>query len=343
MTRYAGAYDFLNKQQFENTVDPADIMKGYRADPTNKSGGKTGLETLPKRFSLSDFYDIATGSAKGVPFGAPDISPRDLVNRVLVEGRGDAGANSYDFTNKKLAQLYGNILSVDPDNPGGATYATAMREKMDLAKRLGIPLSKAWIGTGKVTKNYGGDEYAARAAAHEYAADRPENAHLIDFVKRARAGELTPDEYKRATIQRLEEAYKTIGSVHPKQFKRNLLENLKDNRNAYETVSNLPHTLLANAAENMYREHHGIPQKPYGGIDVRYDPVKKGFVGPSPDAITLTQLITAKPEVRQVIARMIGLEPPPQPQKSALDKAKELYESTKKSIGFNSGGIAKLI
>lgn len=165
------------------------IIKGYRQDP------KTGKpETLPTKLDRRQVLQLASGLNTAVEFGMPKIGLDQLPNKILLEGRADAGTNEFNVNNRYAKDLHEVLLASNVD-PLSATYAAAVLDKSQVAQRLGIPFERAWNGTGKSAQTgKTGAQHAAKAAKSQDAAEFPQNAELIDTIRRAVTGQLTPQE-----------------------------------------------------------------------------------------------------------------------------------------------------
>jgi hypothetical protein len=156
-------------------------------DPVNAypQGYRAG-ENLPTKFDLGSVLDISTA----VRIGA--ISPEQLVGRMLLEGRADAGVNAIDNKNPKSVALSDNLRSQGvPDL--ARRLAVVLQEKQGVAKRLGISLDEAWNGTGKSVVGLTGKDYAARAEKFKHVASDPKNQPLLDLIKAAAENKLPPE------------------------------------------------------------------------------------------------------------------------------------------------------
>lgn len=162
------------------------ILKAYRKN-----------ETLPTKFSLQELVGMLNGINVGLDKGMPTSGVTRLGDKILLEGRADAGANEFDINNKKAVELYNAISrefsSRGVETPVGATYAAAVLDKESVAKRLGIPFELAWNGTGK-KGDADGQRHSNRANQMQGAIDDPRNINLRDLITRGVAGELTPTE-----------------------------------------------------------------------------------------------------------------------------------------------------
>jgi hypothetical protein len=320
----------LSPQNKAEMIDPADILQLYRPDPTNKFKGGEGIETQPTNVSRNSAYDIVSILEQAQKAGMPPVSVRDLADMIMLEGRGDAGANGYDWRNPRTKAFVKQLADANPGNSNGPTFAGAVLDKTETSKRLGIPFAKAWNGTGKIPgTNWGGTEYAQRAKEFKgtSALDHPKNAPFMDFLQRAMEGKLTPQEQRQATIQRLEETGGHMSGLtvdDSDKLKKKLANEFKDDRNVQKLLPYVKPAALMNAVHNLYRENMGVPLKPHGGYYVYENPhnpvSRRSTANERTDAETLVQI----PAVRASLEKMLGIEAksaPPEP--SALDKILE--------------------
>lgn len=336
MTRYAGYMNKLSPQNKDEMIDPADILQLYRPDPTNKFKGGEGIETQPTSVSMNGAYDIVSILEQAQKAGMPPVSARDLANMIMLEGRGDAGANGYDWRNPRTKAFVKQLADANPGNSIGPTFAGAVLDKTETAKRLGIPFAKAWNGTGKIPgTNWGGTEYAQRAKEFKgtSALDNPKNAPFMDFLQRAMEGKLTPEEQKRATIQRLEETGSHLSGFNfdkSDKLKKKLADEFKDDRNVQKLLPHVAPAALMNAVHNLYRENMGIPLKPHGNYFVDDNINRFNRRRSTSDERTDAETLIRIPAVRASIEKIMGIgaKSEPKPEPSALDKILEALTPT---------------
>ena len=119
-----------------------DEIRAYRANPTNKFGAKDGMETQPIRnsqvWNVSQVYDIAKNIKAALAAGMPSVGAEQLVNKILNEGRSDAGVNEFNTANPKAVALYNKMIAGGASELASA-YAAAVLDKRQLASRLNIP------------------------------------------------------------------------------------------------------------------------------------------------------------------------------------------------------------
>jgi hypothetical protein len=160
---------------------------------------KTGLETLPSSF---DFWTKGTRNssedtmrrhiealraAKELGFKMPDevYDAKYLAAIALQEGRPDFGANAFNINNDKAIEVYNKLAPRFGQE--AATFAAAVYDKGETAKRIKKPFPMVWNGTGTVRDKKGrlaasGENYAARFPMFLKAVDQPKNAPLLGFI-----------------------------------------------------------------------------------------------------------------------------------------------------------------
>jgi hypothetical protein len=158
-------------------------------------------ESLPIQMSLADLYSMAKIAQAGREKGMPAWGQEKLLDKMLLEGRADAGYNSYNRNNKRAVSLEGDAWKAATENNPLALnqrisgYPSAVLDKDETARRLNIPIERAWNGTGKViATGRTGAQHAQRAAQMAGTQDDPRNAPVKDFLNRAAKDELTPKE-----------------------------------------------------------------------------------------------------------------------------------------------------
>lgn len=156
-------------------------VKGYRAG-----------ETLPLEFSKARILDIASGLNVARAAGMPERGITDYTKKVLLEGREDAGTNSFNIDNPRANALYEATVAGGANNIS-ASYAAAILDKSEVAKRLNIPFELAWNGTGRTKGGKAdGQRHAARAEKFNEVEKDPRNADLVSVVQRGISGDLSP-------------------------------------------------------------------------------------------------------------------------------------------------------
>lgn len=186
-----------------------DNVSGYRADPTGKYGGKSGIETLPTKLNAPELYAKVRAMKLGEPYGVPQLSPEQLAALALKEGQGMSGVFGVDPVVPKSA-LEGdpqgvkyalqNDVNYDPAMKGdrelyekllkqgitgqAAAFAVRLANKDKVAKRLGIPFGSAWVGTGN-SGYESSQQYVDSLSEFEKAVSHPRNRALVDFINTA--------------------------------------------------------------------------------------------------------------------------------------------------------------
>jgi hypothetical protein len=329
--KVSGLSRFLTPEQRADQIDPADVLQVYRADPTGRYGGKDKLETQPTTISYSDVVEVASGLRAADRRGLKTMTNEELANRMLVEGRGDAGGSAYDTNKPRLNKIRDDINADLPESAGrarGGKFVATVVDKRETAERLGIPFSKAWIGTGRVTANYGGDEYAKRSADHQGANPiaSPKNAELMRVIQTIRSGLDDPVMQGRGWIQQREQGLRSIApDAFPDQrigdpglyYQKALLERLPKGSNAYASVERTQPGALRHFAENMVREREGIPTKPYGTTYVP-DERSENFRRMNASERTDAEVISRIPEVNKVMLGLAGYSAPQEQTKPGL-------------------------
>lgn len=150
-------------------------------------------ETRPLHLDIGDVAGIAEATREGLKLGMPSIGADQLANKILLEGREDAGANEYNIDNPRANKLYNALVDKGID-PRYAKYPAAVLDKSEVAKRLNIPFELAWNGTGKTAQGADGQRHTARAAASTGAASDPKNADFVDLINRGLTDRITPQE-----------------------------------------------------------------------------------------------------------------------------------------------------
>jgi hypothetical protein len=164
------------------------VIKAYRNN-----------ETLPTKFDREVVIKIAKAAQEGGELGMPSIGKEQLVNKILVEGRADAGTNEFNRNNKAATKLFKELIDRGIDQQA-AMYPAAVLDKMQVATRLNIPFERAWNGTGRsIQTNRTGEQHAQRAEEHKNADKDPRNKDLVNLVDRAFKGKLTSQENLMAT------------------------------------------------------------------------------------------------------------------------------------------------
>ena len=184
-------------------------VSGYRADPTGKYGGKSGIETLPTRLNAAELYAKVRAMKLGEPYGVPQMSPEMLTALALKEGQGPSGVFGVDpvvpksaLEDDPLGVMYSlkNDTNYDPNMKGdkelyekllekgiegnAAAFAVRLANKDKVSKRLGIPLASAWVGTGH-SGYESSQQYVDSLKEFEKISNHPKNKALLEFKNSA--------------------------------------------------------------------------------------------------------------------------------------------------------------
>ena len=156
----------------------AKFIQGYRANPQNKFGAKDRMETLPTKFHAPTMETFVRAAAAGTHFGVPKLTPEQLTNMALHEGRDDFGTNynAMDVANKKQVEIYKNLVGNGHDDDA-AKFAAAIYGKSETAGRRKKQFLEVWNGAGPKAR-----KYAADSNAESYAATHPKNQEMLDFI-----------------------------------------------------------------------------------------------------------------------------------------------------------------
>ena len=201
----------IKQQLLEEHGD--DYILGYRADPTNKYGGKDGLETQPTLFHKDDMAAVLRAMTYlRDKYGVEHIDPKALATFALKEGRTDFGINTGGYaplmpsTLKLANKVYADPnMTLEEDKDGmnwgisvdkqGQHYnfpaALRASELMLKARRLKKPLEALW--------NPGEKRYTEDYAIHAPAVEAGKNDPLTDFIYN-NLGLSKPDPQKLSAI-----------------------------------------------------------------------------------------------------------------------------------------------
>lgn len=103
---------------------------------------------------------------------------------------GEAGwhTNIYDTNNPQLRSLYDTLVQRGYPKDT-ARFLTTLKEKNDVARRLGISLAEAWNGTGVNYNGSSGRDYARGYQAHLKVMSHPKNKAFVGFIRNAMESE----------------------------------------------------------------------------------------------------------------------------------------------------------
>ena len=148
-------------------------VKGYRAG-----------ESLPHTFNAAEILDLINARTHAKSLGLPVESALDIGKRILVEGRSDAGTNSYDWNNKAASAAH-KAMRLGGHGDTAATFVAAQVEKSAVASRLGISFDEAWNGTGRSHVGKTGKDYEKRSQEFEKVKTDPRNKEFFDLIANA--------------------------------------------------------------------------------------------------------------------------------------------------------------
>jgi hypothetical protein len=192
-------------------------------------------ETLPTKLDRETVIKIAQAAQAGSEVGMPSIGKEQLGNKILLEGRADAGTNEFNRNNKAATKLFKELLDRGIDQQA-AMYPAAVLDKVQVANRLGIPFEQAWNGTGRsAMTNRTGAQHAARAEEHKNADKDPRNAQFMDLINRAFKGKLTSQE--------------NLMAMNDEMITKAVL-GMPANSYVFESITNMPLTDEARVAVN---------------------------------------------------------------------------------------------
>ena len=183
-------------------------------NPSKIAGYRAG-ENLPLNLYAPDVVNTAQAVKTGL------ITPEQLLARILLEGREDAGANSIDRNNPNSV-AYKQQLESNGISESGARLAALLREKTAVAKRLGISLDEAWNGTGRSSVGLTGKDYAQRAVKFRNVAADPRNGPLLDLIKQSATNTLPPEQKLLSALLHKTAIPTVYGDVSPEEATNSL-------------------------------------------------------------------------------------------------------------------------
>lgn len=227
-------------------------------------------EVVPTRFSRAEVISMAETAGRARQLGMPEVGVTQLANKMLVEGRGDAGTNEYNTNNKRAVNLYNTLRSEGYPHKSSA-YAAAVLDKSEVASRLNIPFEMAWNGTGRASETKRtGRQHAERAEQHKN--NENKNEDLIDTISRAVSGELTSKE-QLVKADDISVRKMLFGDPDPKsRLNPHASAARKAITSAYDSLYSLPHgrraavsitdtpsaESIVSAAPDLYNYYSGI-------------------------------------------------------------------------------------
>lgn len=281
----------------------SEYVKGYRADPKNKYGGKDRLETLPTKLDKSEMYSILSTLKDAEQLGMPKLTDQQLANMFLNEGRGDAGLNRLNWNNPQAVSIY-EKLKQKGHGELGAQFAGAVLDKMQTAQRLKKDFNEIWNGVGtSVATGRTGSQNAQRMQESAYAPDVKRNAELMSFIKDARYGTLPKEEAFIASIPTLEREQKILGGLGSFGVKNYLVNKLAEaDPESAKYINNMGTSAIYGLVLNDFLRKNNIQERP---LDLYLHGV--GNKQSKMDAYTADQLMMSKPSVQEAISSLTSL------------------------------------
>jgi hypothetical protein len=280
---------------------------GYTANPKH---GTNGVQNLPTNIATSDLYWTLMGGSAGKDLGAPAWSadPVTLLTKVLIEGRGDAGVNEYNYKNPQADALFKQVeqLITSPEFSNNARdaamYPAAALDKTAVAKRLGIPIERAWNGTGRsAATGKTGQDHANKtdAATKANVALDPRNAAILDYVTRGLNNQLTQQEHLAARLPTLERKKLTTGGLRGDQIREYILNSLApEDLNSKKAARMLTYETAQDTGQAMYRAAAGVPKQ---ASQTRW------VTEPTSTQKTEADIATSLPAVRAILNQLLGI------------------------------------
>ena len=332
--------------------DMSDYIYGYRADPTGKFGGKDRMETMPHELTRSELYDSVRALVEAENLGAPRLTTQQIANMVLHEGRTDLGYNhgkGFTKDNPKYAKIY-NKLQEQGHNFVSAGIPAAVTEKMDTAKRTGLPFELLWNGKGKVADmNRTGADYKKEADEMRYAAEHPKNKELLAFIEKAKADNFSPQEFLANNINEMEMAGTITNNLRGRDLHNYLMQNVDPN--TARQLKDIDPGILQRAAQNQFRVMNGIePISPVVDIGKKAGLMPRGAISDYntsilhtiPTDVTTAAALVESPQVK---AQLQNLYAPVikqfnlTPQAPQQDATPEPLDASQTGSSFKKGGL----
>lgn len=279
-------------------------VPAFRAAPKNPTGVETKSIHMTERWNGTDAYQLATVISPAMELGMPKITAEQLVNKMLVEGRADAGTNQYNYNNPRAKKLYETLTSRGYDVTA-ATFAAAVLDTQQQAKRLGKSFEEIWNGTGKsaATKRTGA-QHAQRYEEHKGAATAPKNAQFLDYVKRAIGGNLTPAEHIVEMLPQMEETRSRTDLKSPYSamawnynYKNSQEEAIMNQLSAAAKQPGgtfAPDRVISEAVLNNYRATQGLEPRDENSRMSASDKTLSAILSTLPAFQTMAQRLTSK-------------------------------------------------
>lgn len=280
----------------------SEYVKGYRADPKGKFGGKDRLETLPTKFDKSEMYSILSTLKDAEQLGMPKLTDQQLANMFLNEGRSDAGFNGLNVNNPKAMELY-NKLKEKGHSDFGAQFAGAVLDKMQTAQRLKKDFNEVWNGVGVSPVGRTGAQNAQRMQESSYAPDVSKNSELMSFIKGARYGELPKEEAFIASIPMLEKEQKILGGLGSFGVKNYLVNKLAEtDPESAKYINKMGTGSIYNIVLNDFLRKNNVQERP---LDLYLH--GSGNKQAKMDSYAADQLVMSKPAVQEAVKSLTSL------------------------------------
>lgn len=168
-------------------VPEQDMLWGRRPDLT--TGGMESLRKGYDKETMGNLLD-AYRNAQALDPKFPKLTPEQLTRMALEEGRSNFGYNEWDVNNKKLHKVVNGLKELGHDDYS-AGFAAAIKDKYDVAKRLGQPFEQIWNGAGPKARAYN-----ERIQKGMYSVDHPDNKEMRDYIK----FRITPQQRSEADV-----------------------------------------------------------------------------------------------------------------------------------------------
>lgn len=251
------------------------IIKAYRKG-----------ETVPLKLDRSELVGMLNAINVGLANGMPKIGADNFGDKVLLEGREDAGANEFNYKNPNALDLANKVKSVIPDRLAGSIYVGAVTDKAEVAGRLGIPFERAWNGTGTSSQTgRTGQQHSDRAAQMKGAIDDPRNKEFKDLISRGVSGNLTQteqasqvsDKTLRSMFAGVPKDRVAFGDTYSQEALTGMQANIEDKIKAAKLSpareaavrDDIPTpAALLNALPDMWKNASGIPTRGSIGLDL---------------------------------------------------------------------------
>jgi hypothetical protein len=297
-----------------------DYIQGYRANPKNKYGANDYMETLPTEYDKYNMQKYISAMREGRAFGVPQLTPQQLTNMALHEGRDDFGFNyTTDVEHSKKAKNIVDSLTKQGFDDESALFAGVVYDKYQTSKRLNKPFEEIWNGTGINDVGQSGADYAKKFKDTSYAATNAKNKELIDYINRATKKQFTPQEdtlHRVRNYEFLEQGPMGLGGA---KVYKDLMYNVKD-PNTLKILKQADNVTIHQIFMNKVRENYGLNPV---ATDTQF---KKGYnMG---DYVQAAHLAAELPEVKQYMDRR-------------AQEAIKNIENTKTPV-FKEGGKIKL-